>query len=147
MAEHNDNTELTQKAINYIHELESEYDIDKIFIIDDQVNTTFHKDAALDDEMLKKSLNKQIIKIRPCLPYHKGPSTTSVNINEYCCVFSGYHTIEGVNECLDIYLNALDEQLNNETGQIKSLKRKINICFIYKIYKKTQIIIFVFFLF
>lgn len=127
MDEYRDNTELTQKAINYILELEKEYDIDKIFIIDDQVNTTFHKDAALDDRIIKDTLGKQMIKIRPCLPYHNGTSTTNVNISEDCCVFSGNHTIEGVNECLDIYLNELEEQqtkLHNENAPILTKKRK-----------------------
>ena len=112
MDEFSDDTELTQKAINYITELEEEYDIDKLFVIDDQVNTTFHKDAALDDEVIKNTLDKQIVKIRPCLPYHNGPSTSSINNDGDCCVVSGKHTIDGVNECLDIYLN------------LKSLKEK-----------------------
>ena len=127
MDEYRDNTELTQKAINYILELENEYDIDKIFIIDDQVNTTFHKDAALDDRIIKDILNKQIIRIRPCLPYHNGTSTTNVNISEDCCIYSGYHTIEGVNECLNIYLNALKEQQtksHTENGPTLAKKRK-----------------------
>ena len=111
MEEHSDNTELTQKAINYIKELEEEYDIDKLFIIDDQVNTTFHKDASLDEKAIKNALNKQIIKIRPSLPYHNGDRiTTNVNINEDCCIFSGSHTIDGVNECLNIYIDELDKQ-------------------------------------
>lgn len=122
MIEHDDNTELTQKAINYIFELENEYNIDKIFIIDDQVNTLFHKDAALDDKVIKNALSKQIIKIRPSLPYHTGyPSTNKININEDCCIFSGNHTIEGVNECLDIYLKALNEQIDNKSEKTKKL--------------------------
>lgn len=122
MDEYNDNTELTQKAINYIHELENEYDIDKIFIIDDQVNTLFDKYEALDDEVLKNALNKQIIKIRPSLPYWAGrSSTTGINNNGDFCIFSGNHTIDGVNEGLDIYLNVLKEQISNKSEKIKKL--------------------------
>ena len=124
MDQFGDDTELTQKAINYILELEKEYDINKLFIIDDQVNTTFHKDAALDDSVIKNTLGKKIIKIRPCLPYHNAISTSNIDISEDCCVFSGKHTIDGVNECLDIYLNALTGQFNDESGITKSQSNK-----------------------
>lgn len=127
MDEFKDDIELTQKAINYIKELEEEYDVEKIFIIDDQINTTFHKDAALDDEAIKKALGKQIIKIRPCLPYHNGLSSSiSVNPDEDGTIFSGHHTIDGVNECLDLYIDALKEkQVSNVEGtETKVLKKK-----------------------
>lgn len=124
MDQFSDDTELTQKAINYILELEKECDINKLFIIDDQVNTTFHKDAALDDSVIKNTLGKQIIRIRPCLPYHNAISDSNIDISEDCCVFSGKHTIDGVNECLDIYLNALTGQFNDESGITKSQSNK-----------------------
>ena len=127
MDEYSDDTEITQKAINYIKELEEEYDVEKVFIIDDQINTTFHKDAALDDEAIKKELGKQIIKIRPRLPYHSGLSSSiSINPNGDGTVFSGHHTIDGVNECLDLYIDALKEkQVSNTEGiGTKVLKKK-----------------------
>lgn len=121
--EFKDDTELTQKAINYIKELEEEYDVEKIFIIDDQINTTFHKDAALDDETIKNELGKQIIKIRPRLPYHSGLSSSiSINPNGDGTVFSGHHTIDGVNEGLELYIEALKEM--NPSKEIKDVKIK-----------------------
>lgn len=121
--EFKDDTELTQKAINYIKELEEEYDVEKIFIIDDQINTTFHKDAALDDETIKNELGKQIIKVRPCLPYHNGLSSSiSINPEQDETIFSGHHTIDGVNEGLELYIEALKEM--NPSKEIKDVKIK-----------------------
>lgn len=125
MIEHKDDRPLTEKVLGYLDELGEAYDVEKVFVIDDEYMGSWST-PALNTSLISTYTGKPVILMIPCAPYLSISSSNpqEVDVNRTSRIYSSKHTVSGATECLDIYLHALSLQEKPKTIKFNKLPEK-----------------------